>query len=241
MRRSAAPGWAAEVERLLRDDDPDVRAAAVQAVAALRREDIASSMQRYLDDPEPRIAATAAVVLADAGRASDAAAAEATLIALAGDLREAAVNTRREVAAALAHVKNPRFRPLLVPLIADQDVSVAREAIRSVKALGPIDPLFVPSLVRLLGHRGLKAAARDAGRWRREVIAPPVIFWATVTRTQEKGTFRRRLPGSGAGVDGRPRGYTRRARRFPPVQGDHGVSASAIARHSSAPRRRSRR
>ena len=109
MRRSAAPGWAAEVERLLRDDDADVRAAAVQAVAALRREDIASSMQRYLDDPEPRIAATAAVVLADAGRASDAAAAEATLMALAGDLRETAVNTRREVAAALAHVKNPRF------------------------------------------------------------------------------------------------------------------------------------
>ena len=161
-RRSAAPGWAAEVERLLRDDDADVRAAAVHALAALRREDIASSMQRYLDDPEPRIAATAAVVLADAGRAPDAAAAEATLMALAGDMREAAVNARREVAAALAHVKNPRFRPLLVPLIADQDVSVAREAIRSVKALGPIDPLFVPSLVSLLGHRGLKAAARDA-------------------------------------------------------------------------------
>ena len=119
-------------------------------------------MQRYLDDPEPRVAATAAVVLADAGRPSDAAAAEATLMALAGDMRDTAANARREVATALAHVKNPRFHPLLMPLVADPDATVAREAIRSVKGLGAIDPLFVPSLVSLLGHRGLKAAARDA-------------------------------------------------------------------------------
>jgi AAA family ATP:ADP antiporter len=161
-RRPASAAWAGEVERLLRDDEAEVRAAAVQALAALRREDVASSMHRYLDDSDPRVAATAAVVLADSGRPADVAAAEATLMTLAGDAREAAAVARREVAAALAHVKNGRFRPLLVALMADKDVGVAREAIRSVKGLGTIDPLFIPGLVSLLGHRGLKAAARDA-------------------------------------------------------------------------------
>jgi ATP:ADP antiporter, AAA family len=192
LRRTAAAGWAAEVERLLRDDDAEVRAAAVQALAALRREDVVSSMQRYLDDPEPRVAATAAVVLADAGRASDTAAAEATLTALAGDMREAAAPARREVAAALAHVRNPQFRPLLVPLIADPDVSVAREAIRSVKALGPIDPLFVPSLVSLLGHRGLKAAARDALVASGEAVVPPLRHF--LDDREEDPWVRRHIP-----------------------------------------------
>ena len=192
LRRAAAAGWAAEVERLLRDDDAEVRASAVQALAALRREDVASSMQRYLDDPEPRVAATAAVVLADAGRPSDTVAAEATLMALAGDMREAAAPARREVAAALAHVENPQFRPLLVPLIADPDVSVAREAIRSVKALGPIDPLFVPSLVSLLGHRGLKAAARDALVASGETVIPPLRHF--LDDREEDPWVRRHIP-----------------------------------------------
>ena len=190
--RPAAAGWAADVERLLRDDDAEVRAAAVHALAALRREDIASSMQRYLADPEPRVAATAAVVLADAERASDIAAAEATLTALGGDMREAAAPARREVAAALAHVRNPRFRPLLVPLIADPDVSVAREAIRSVKALGPVDPLFVPGLVSLLGHRGLKAAARDALVASGEAVIPPLRHF--LDDREEDPWVRRHIP-----------------------------------------------
>ncbi len=46
----------------------------------------------------------------------------------------------------------------------DRDVDVAREAIRSVQALGSaggsLDTLFVPGLVALLGHRQLKETAR---------------------------------------------------------------------------------
>ena len=77
---------------------------------------------------------------------------------------DAAAGARKEAAAALGRITNERFRSLLVPLIADRDVDVAREAIRSVQRLsaarGAIDALFVPGLVALLGHRKLKPAAR---------------------------------------------------------------------------------
>jgi ATP:ADP antiporter, AAA family len=160
-KRSAA-AWAPTVERMLGDEDAEVRAAAVHALAGLHGEDVSTVMQRYLDDPDPRVAATAAVVLADSGHEASVAAAEARLAALAGDTRTAATPARREAAAALARVKNPAFRPLLLPLVADEDVGVAREAIGSVKAFGRIDPLFIPGLISLLGHRTLKSAARDA-------------------------------------------------------------------------------
>ena len=122
-------------------------------------------MRPHLDDTAPRVAVTAAVVLADSGREADAHAAEAALKRLIEDTRDVAAGARKEAAVALARVRNPRFHALLVPLIGDRDVEVAREAIRSVQAQGSargsINTLFIPGLVALLGHRKLKAAARD--------------------------------------------------------------------------------
>ena len=84
------------------------------------------------------MAVTAAVVLADSGREADAHAAEETLAGgLIDDTRDAAAGARREAAAALAQIRNPRFRALLVPLMNDPNVDVAREAIRSARAIGP--------------------------------------------------------------------------------------------------------
>ena len=68
--------------------------------------------------------------------------------------------------AALGQVRNPRFRPLLVPLMYDADLDVAREAIQSAGRLGPGNPadfLFVPPLVSLMRNRLLKA--RRARCW----------------------------------------------------------------------------
>ncbi len=160
-RESVAGRWTQAVERMLRDEDADVRAAAVRALAVLRKEEAATLMRTYLHDPEPRVAITAAVVLADSGREADARAAEEAFTRLIDDSRAAAAGARMEAAAALAHVRNLRFRPLLVPLFHDADFDVAREAIRSARAMGPSDTLFVPALVSLLGHRVLKTAARD--------------------------------------------------------------------------------
>jgi HEAT repeat protein/CRP-like cAMP-binding protein len=161
-RASVAGRWTPAVERMLQDEDAAVRAAAVHALAVLRKEEAATLMRGYLGDPEPRVAMTAAVVLADSGREVDAQAAEAALRRLIEDTRDAAAGARKEAAAALAQIRHPRFRPLLVPLFHDRDLDVASEAIRSARAMGPVDTLFVPALVSLLGHRALKSAARDA-------------------------------------------------------------------------------
>jgi len=163
-RSAVSERWAPAVERMLEDEDADVRAAAVHALAVLRSEDVSTLMRPHLSDTAPRVAATAAVALADSIDEADRRAAEAALRRLVDDPRDGAAGARKEAAVALGRVKNPALRPLLVPLMGDRDVDVAREAIKSVHtaalAHGSIDILCVPGLVALLGHRTLKSAAR---------------------------------------------------------------------------------
>ena len=153
--------WAAGAERALTDPDPDVRLAAVRAVAALRGEHTAELMRPYLTDSDPTLAVTAAVALVDAGTEQDRVAAEATLRRLASDSREQARAARLEVAIALGQLSDPRCRPLLVPLMFDADLDVARAAIESAGRIKAGDFLFVPPLVSLSRHRLLKRAARE--------------------------------------------------------------------------------
>ena len=153
--------WTPAIERMTQDADVDVRAAALRALAVLTHEDASALMRRHLDDPEPRVAVAAATALANSGDPADADAAEAALRRLMGDLRDAAVAGRVECAAALAHIHNPQFRSLLVPLLYEHDTRVVREAIRSARVMGATDGLFLPGLMTLLGHRALKADARD--------------------------------------------------------------------------------
>jgi AAA family ATP:ADP antiporter len=159
-RTPVAGRWKPVVERMLKDEDSDVRAAAVHALAALSHQDITVLMRRYVDDPDPRVAATAAVALARSNDETDVGTAVATLERFIADKRDVAAAGRREAAAALARIGNPRVHALLLPLMHDTDLDVAREAIRSVGSIRPVSPLFVPGLVTLLGHRVLKPAAR---------------------------------------------------------------------------------
>ena len=156
--------WVSWVRRSLKDNDADVRIAAVRALAAIQREDAADIMRTYLDDPDPKLVVTAACALAESSREDDRDKAESVLRALAADTREQTVPVRIDVARNLGGMKNARFRPLLVPLMYDADLSVAREAIQSAGRLGPGNPadfLFVPPLVSLLRNRLLKPAARQ--------------------------------------------------------------------------------
>ncbi len=153
--------WAPAVERLLKDADPGVRAAAVRALALIRGEEAFGLMRPYLEDRDPRIVVTAAVALAGSPADDDQALAEDTLRRLADDDRALAAPTRREVAQALADIRTPRFRHLLVPLMYDPSREVAEEAIRSAGRLGASDYLFVPPLLSLLRNRLLKRAARE--------------------------------------------------------------------------------
>lgn len=162
LRRSIREQWVPAVARLIEDEDPGVRSAAMRALAALRKDEADALLHQYLDDPAPRVAVAAAVVLASSSDPDARTAAAATFERLAGDRREATADSRRDVAAGLAHVADPALHGLLAQLILDPDVEVAREAIRSARALGTRDPIFVPALCALLSHRLLKRDARAA-------------------------------------------------------------------------------
>ncbi|HXE79365.1 MAG TPA: Npt1/Npt2 family nucleotide transporter, partial [Vicinamibacterales bacterium] len=155
--------WAPAVERMLKDRDASVRAAAVRALSAIRGAEVHGLMRPYLEDRDSRIAVTAAIALANSPDPDHVAAAEATLRRLSEDTRQtaSAVAARREVAEALAEVRNPAFRHLLVPLMYDASREVAEAAIRTAGKLGASDYLFVPPLLSLLRNRLLKSAARE--------------------------------------------------------------------------------
>ena len=155
--------WLRGVEQSLKDADGKVRIAAVRALAALNREDATDLMRGFLSDPDPMMVVTAACALAESGAAADRTMAQEALRQLAFDTREQAAPIRAEVARALGDVRDAQFRPLLVPLMFDADLDVAREAIRSAGKLGPADGdfQFVPGLVSQMRNRLLKRAARE--------------------------------------------------------------------------------
>lgn len=156
-----AERWSRAVERALNDGNADVRLAAMRALGALERGGAAAIMRPYLKSSDPKLVVTAATALASSTDEADVATAEEALRRLADDTREQEAHVRLEVAQALGHIENPRFRPLLVPLMYDADLGVARAAIASAGALGSSDYLFVPPLVSLLRNRLLKGAARQ--------------------------------------------------------------------------------
>ena len=160
-RSRVAHRWKGVVERMTRDDDVDVRAAALEALASLAHRDAAAVMADHLDDPEPRVAVAAAAALARSGREPDVRRAEATFQRLIDDARDAGAAGRREAARALAATGDRRFRTLLATLLHDHRADVVLEAIRSARALGAADGLFLPGLLSRLGHRNLKHAARE--------------------------------------------------------------------------------
>ena len=161
VKPEIAERWAPAVERMLSDDHGDVRAAAVAALAGIRKMDAGEMVRPFLASDDPRVVVTAAVALAGTGREADLAEAERAFTRLSEDSSRSAGEARRHLAVAVRHIGDPRFRHLLIPLINDADPAVAEEALRSVEALGELDFLFVPTLIALLRHRRLKAAARD--------------------------------------------------------------------------------
>jgi AAA family ATP:ADP antiporter len=161
VRSDIAVQWMPQVRRMLGDPDSGVRAAAIVAIGAISHEDAATLSRPLLADADPRIRVTAAVALATSGVAADVDAAEAVLVELASGTGDSSARGRRDVAAAVSHIPDPRFRRLLIPLLYDRSPEVAHEAMESVKAIGTSDFLFVPTLVSLLRSRTLKGAARE--------------------------------------------------------------------------------
>ena len=191
-RSRIARKWTPAIERMVQDPDVDVRAAALRALAVLSQEDASALMLRHLDDQEPRVAVAAATALAGSGDAAAVEAAERALRRLSGDVRDSGVSGRIESANALAHITNPRFRSLLVPLLYDHDPRVVQEAIRSARVMGASDGLFLPGLMSLLGHRALKADARDTLVGYGEPIVPALAH--ALRDRREQPWLRRHIP-----------------------------------------------
>jgi AAA family ATP:ADP antiporter len=173
-RPETARPWLPHVERMLHDADAGVRVAALRALAAIREETVADLVRPLLDEPEPRVASAAAIVLAQAGRDDDRDAAVAALERLAASLSPAA---RRDVAAAIGPHAPEALHTVLVPLLSDPDPGVARQAIRSVRTLGAASVLFVPALVSLLGNRRLKSEAREVLVSYGEAVVPALAHF----------------------------------------------------------------
>ena len=222
-RSRVAERWRDTVERMTRDDDVDVRAAALATLASLagrRRQaggdaplgasgpdrepagamnpDLAAMMSRHLGDPEPRVAVAAAAVLARSPRESDVDQAESTFRRLVEDTRTTAAGGRTEAARALARTPAARFRALLVPLLHDHQVDVVHEAIRSARSLGVSDGLFLPGLISRLGHRTLKHVARESLAAFGEEIVPALRY--ALENPHEHVWVRRHIPSTLARV-----------------------------------------
>lgn len=187
-----ASRWLPGVERALRDAEGGVRVAAVGALAALRGEEAADVMRPFLQSPDPALAIVAAAALSASANDDDVTAAERTLKRFAEDTREQSATWRLHVARALGDVRNPRFRPQLVPLMYDANVDVARAAIESAATLGADDFLFVPPLVSLLRNRRLKSAARQALVGYGEPVVAPLAYF--MQDPEEHIWIRRHVP-----------------------------------------------
>jgi len=156
-----AARWLPAIQRMMADESPEVRAAAVGAMAELRDENVMALVRPHLLDSNPRIVLTAAMVLSSSDLEEDVETAERVLRELVSDTRESAAQARREFAVAMRHVATPRFRRLLIPLLCDANLEVAEEAMRTVRQLGTADFIFVPTLISLLRNRRLKSSSRE--------------------------------------------------------------------------------
>ena len=191
-RSEVAGRWVPVIQKLIKDESPEVRAAAIGALARVSDEDAMDLARKLLADHDPRIVATAAVVLAGSERLDDRTASENALSVLAADTRESASEIRRDLAAAIRQVGASRSKDLLIPLLHDPDPTVAEEAMRSVRSMGPADFIFAPTLISLLGSRRLKSGAREA----LVAYGPPVVdvLKYFLTDQAEDRWVRRHLP-----------------------------------------------
>ena len=138
--------WQPMVQRMVNDPDPEVRANAILTLAKIEDQDATQLARTLLSNVKtaPRMAISAAVVVAGTLDSADVAVARSTLTRLVTDPREASAETRLEIARAIRHIDDRETRDLLIPLLQDRDIGVAEQAMASVRGLQPLDLLFVP-------------------------------------------------------------------------------------------------
>ena len=161
LQPDIAARWLPAIEVMLRDQNPEVRSAAIGALSNIHNQQVSDLVRPLLQDKDPRIALTAAMVMAASEQEKDAALGEAALTGLVTDMRESAAPVRRDFAVAIRDVQIPHFKRLLIPLLNDPQPEVAEEAMRSIRKLGAGDFMLVTTLISLLRNRRQKSSARE--------------------------------------------------------------------------------
>ena len=150
------------VKLAVTDENPEVRSGAIQTLAKLSGEKSSTLMRERLDDPDPELRATAVASLLVA---SDWGAANLANEALGKMVADPDPAVRAQAARALGEVNGPTAESVLLQLLYDADLTVVRKAIHSIQVRldrdGP-NPIYVPTLVALMGNRRLKHEAREA-------------------------------------------------------------------------------
>ncbi len=191
-RPAIAEQWVPVIQDMIKDENTDVRAGAIGALAHINNEDATAFARTLLSDDDPRIVATAAVALSQSGVHEDEEAADRALSALAPATTEGDARVRQDLAAAIRHVGGDDCRHLLIPLLHDTDPGVAAEAMRSVRALASSDHLFTPTLIALLGNRELKSDARETLVGYGSSVVPMLGHF--MQETEENIWVRRHIP-----------------------------------------------
>ncbi len=150
------------VKEAITDGDAQVRSGAMQTLAKLSGAKSSALMRERLDDPDPELRATAVASLLVSTDPDSAELAKKTLAKMVADPE---AHVRAKAAWALGEVPQPIAQPVMLQLLYDADLTVVRNAIHSIQVRldrdGP-NPIFVPTLVSLMGSRRLKHEAREA-------------------------------------------------------------------------------
>lgn len=157
---STRTDWIPLGERLLSDPRETVRIAALRALA---RHDVASAVERAVDDGSPRVQGYAAIHMAMRGDGADLLTHPrvASVMTAPG---EAGVAARVGVLAAIVDAPTPRATSVLFAIADQADTMRAPDAPAMLAdAMGSIaDPRFVPTLVARLAVRAGRDAVRTA-------------------------------------------------------------------------------
>jgi AAA family ATP:ADP antiporter len=143
--------------RMLSDDDPEIRAAALRALTAI--DPNRKLLEEKLDLEASIVQATALVGLLslDHGTGNHG---EVSPSKLDEWIRSENPRTQSSLARAIRHEGGPVFHQALIGLIASDDHSVRLETLRAME--GSPDARYLPHLLPLLGSSDLRAAARKA-------------------------------------------------------------------------------
>ena len=161
LHDGADPALAPQMQDLLQDDDPDVRAAAMHFLCRHGNGDRHQMMKNYVSHPDARIRAAALGCIAEYGSSEEKALIDdAVILQVLETEGEDAVLSRMQAARVLGVTEDPDLRKYLRALMDDASPEVVRQAIRSVGRIGNSED--IPWLLDKLTDRTYRVAARHA-------------------------------------------------------------------------------